>query len=147
MSTFDADTFLGTETDAPMETHFKPVPEGEYTAMIDAVVAKEVNDSPVLDVSYIILDDALRTEMNMERVSVRQSIFIDMESDGRIALGENRNVKLGKLREALGQNNAGAWAPRMLVGAGPVTIKTVNKPDKNDPETIYSNVQRVAAAA
>ena len=85
--------------------------------------------------------------MNMERVSVRQSIFIDMESDGRIALGENRNVKLGKLREALGQNNAGAWAPRMLVGAGPVTIKTINKPDKNDPETIYSNVQRVAAAA
>jgi len=145
MSTFDADTFLGTETDQAMDTHFKPVPEGEYTAMIDTVVAKEVNDTPVLDITYVILDDELKVTMNMDRVSVRQSIFIDMDENGIIALGDNKNVKLGKLREALGQNS-GTWSPRMLVGAGPVKIKTVNKPDKDDPETIYSNVQRVAAA-
>ena len=145
MSTFDPDTFLGQETDQSMDTHFKPVPEGEYTAMIDTVVAKEVNDSPVLDITYVILDEAVKVEMNSERVSVRQSIFVEMEDDGRIALGDNKNVKLGKLREALGQNS-GIWSPRKLAGAGPVKIKTVNKPDKIDPETIYSNVQRVAPA-
>ena len=141
MSTFDPDTFLGTETDQAMDTHFKPIPEGEYTAMIDTVIAKEVNDTPVLDVTYVITDDELKVTMNMDRVSVRQSIFVDMEADGRIALGSNKNVKLGKLREALGQNS-GNWSPRMLVGAGPVRIKTINKPDKDDPETIYSNVRR-----
>jgi hypothetical protein len=145
MSKFDPDTFLGQETDQIMDTHFKPVPEGEYTAMIDTVVAKEVNDSPVLDITYVILDEAVKVEMNSERVSVRQSIFVEMEDDGRIALGDNKNVKLGKLREALGQNS-GIWSPRKLAGAGPVKIKTVNKPDKIDPETIYSNVQRVTAA-
>ena len=145
MSTFDPDTFLGQETDQVMDTHFKPVPEGEYTAMIDTVVAKEVNDSPVLDITYVILDEAVKVEMNSERVSVRQSIFVDMEDAGRIALGDNKNVKLGKLREALGQNS-GVWSPRKLAGAGPIKIKTVNKPDKNDPEQIYSNVQRVPAA-
>ena len=145
MSKFDPDTFLGQETDQIMDTHFKPVPEGEYTAMIDTVVAKEVNDTPVLDITYVILDEAIKVEMNSERVSVRQSIFVEMEDDGRIALGDNKNVKLGKLREALGQNS-GIWSPSKLAGAGPVKIKTVNKPDKVDPETIYSNVQRVTTA-
>jgi hypothetical protein len=145
MSTFNADTFLGMETDAPMETHFQPVPEGEYNAMIDTVVAKEVNDSPVLDVTYILLDEDLKKSMNMDRVSVRQSLFIDVESDGRIALGPNKNVKLGKLRDALDQNS-GTWTPRMLIGAGPLTVKTKNTPDKNDPENVYSNVVRTAPA-
>lgn len=36
---------------------------------------------------------------------------------GELDFGDDRNVALGKLREALGQNNPGeAWGPKMLAG-------------------------------
>ena len=58
--------------------------------------------------------------------------------------GSNKNVKLGRLREALGQNKNGqAWSFGMLKGAGPIKVSI--EPDKKNPED-YSRVVKVASA-
>lgn len=148
-STFDEDVFLNTEIKEPMETRFTPVPDDDYLAFIDDNLAfRRVNDSPVVDVTYILSDcDALKEKLGMERLTVRQSLFIDVDGQGRIVFGPNKNIRLGRLREALGQNKAGKpWSFAHLKGAGPVKIHVIQRPDKNDPTVIYNDVTRVAAA-
>lgn len=147
MGTFNPDSFLATETDEATESKYLPIPEGDYQALIDDVSAREAKDSQILDITYEILDEEVKKLMDMDKVTVRQTIFLDIEN-GVLALGGNKNVKLGKLREALKQNTAGKpWSPLMMKGQGPVLVKIVQTPDKDDPEVIYSNVSRVTAAA
>ncbi len=142
-STFDAELFLNQSVEGESETRYTPIPEGDYIAMIDEKLAmREINDSPVLDVTYVIDDEELRAKLDMERLTVRQSIFLDIDETGNIALGTNKNVKLGRLREALGQNTSGqTWNPGMLAGAGPLKIKVIQRPDTNDPTIIYNDVR------
>lgn len=147
MSQFNPDSFLATETEEAGETKYTPIPEDDYQAMVDDVTAREAKDSQILDVTYEILSDELRKSMDMEKITVRQSFFLDI-TDGVMSTGANKNIKLNKLRDALGQNVSGKpWSPMMMKGAGPVLIKIIQNPDKEDPEIIYSNVSRVTKAA
>ena len=51
------------------------------------------------------------------RPIVTQSIMLDITSEGALDMGEGKNVQLGRLREAVGQNASGKpWAPAMLIG-------------------------------
>ena len=146
-STFDAENFLDSSIDGQSETRYTPIPDGEYVAMIDDTPLKlrEINSSPVVDVTYIIDDPDLAEKMSLDRLSVRQTLFLDIGADGTLAFGANQNVRLGKLREALGQNKAGQkWNFRMIQGAGPVKIKVGSRPDKDDPTIIYNDVNGVA---
>jgi len=147
MSSFNPETFLSGEVKGEMETKYTPVPEDDYTAFVHDVAAREINDTPVLDVIYKILDEALQASMDAEDIFVRQSIFVDVDGDGNIQFGPNKNVKLGQLRDACGQNTKAMWTPSMLRGGGPLMIRVTQRPDKNDPETVYNDVKRVAAAA
>jgi hypothetical protein len=53
----------------------------------------------------------------MAEPSVSQSLMLDMTESGALAVGTNKNVNLGRLREALGQNVSGRpWSPNMLQG-------------------------------
>lgn len=147
MSEFNPDTFLDTETEKAGETSYTPIRSDDYQAIIDDVVPRMAGDNPVLDVIYEIMDDDLKKEMGLERVTVRQSIFLDM-NNGVLEFGANKNIKLNRVREAVGQNLSGKpWSPRMLKGQGPVTIRVTQRPDKNDPDTIYNDVSRVTSAA
>ncbi|KKN74519.1 hypothetical protein LCGC14_0389360 [marine sediment metagenome] len=147
MSTFDAESFMSQAVDGEMETRYTPIPDNNYVAMLsDKLTLREVNDSPVVDVLYIIDDEELRAKMDVEELIVKQSLFTDVNDDGRIAFGTNKNVKLGRLRAALGQNVAGqTWNFQMLAGAGPVRIKVGHRPDKNDPTIVYNEVNAVAS--
>ena len=145
-STFDAATFLNQEVDGPMETNYTPVPANDYTAMVDDIDAREVTTergkSIVLDITHLIDDPALADEMGMDRLTVRQGIFLDVDPNGAIPLGPNKNVKLGRLRAAVGQNQTGAWNFMMLKGAGPLRISVSVGPDKKDPTIPRNNVDR-----
>jgi hypothetical protein len=104
-----------------------------------------------MDVQWKLLDvDEMKEKLGFQAdrdLFVKQGIFVELEADGSIAGGPNKNVKLGKVREAVGQNKAGKpWAPRQLIGAGPCIIRVTQRPDKDDPEVIYNDVGRVAAA-
>jgi hypothetical protein len=146
-TTFDPELFMDAEVEGEMETKYTPIPDGDYVAMIDEKLdLKEVNGQPVVDLYHIIDDPELAEKMAMERISVKQSLFLDVADDGSLAFGPNKNVKLGKLREALGQNQAGQiWSIKMLAGAGPLRIKVGSRPDRNDATIIYNDVKATAA--
>lgn len=146
-TTFDPDLFMSQEVEQEMETKYTPVPDGDYISTIDEKIElKEVNGSPVIDLYHVIDAPELAESMGMERISVKQSLFLDIDSGGALAFGANKNVKLGKLREALGQNNPGqGWNINMLAGAGPLRIKVGSRPDKNDATIIYNDVKATAA--
>ena len=144
--------------DAPMATNLASVPEGEYSAMIgdfDSSAFKTVTttdkntgdkrDRPVLEVPFLIQDDALKAKLGRESVSHRETYWLDMTADGRLDTGLDKNVRLGQLRQALGQNNHGVpWAPTMLRGQGPLRIVIKTTSDKRDPEKKYTNITKYA---
>lgn len=145
-SSFDPDLFMSAEVSAPMETTYTPVPEGEYLGAIDDVKIRKAKDSVICDVNWTIMDDALKASMNMDQITVRQSVFLDVEPSGALQLGPNKNVQLGRLRAALGQNGSGPWSFSQLKGAGPVKLTVGIRPDKDDPEKKYNDVKRIVPA-
>lgn len=151
-STFDPDTFMSAEVTGEMSTKFTPIPEGEYVATIDDIKIRAVkNGGRVLDVSWNIMDDNLKQTMNMEKIVVRQGIFLDVEPNGALSLGPNKNVRLGRLREGLGQNKPGQpWNFRMLKGAGPAKISVSQRSEQKEGESepvIYNDVLKVTPLA
>ena len=76
----------------------------------------------------------------MAEPTVRQTIWLDLTESGSLDFGKGRNVGLGRLRDALGQNETGKpWQPGMMVG-GVAKIKVTHSIDKRDNETIQANV-------
>ncbi len=151
-SSFDPEAFLGETINDSFSTKFPTVPEGNYTSIIDKIAVKEVVTErgrvPVLEVFHNLLEDQLKADLGMEKIVVRQSIFLDLDGAGKLDVSEYKNVRLGRLRDAVGQNVPGEpWGYRMLEGAGPLLIAVIEKPDKNDPETKYNEVSRTAPLA
>ena len=144
MSTFNPDTFLNTETAEANSTSYIPVPEGEFQASIKAIKPRVLTDGrAVLDVTWIVDDEVARQETGMAEPSVRQTLWLDTTESGGLDFGKGKNVGLGRLREALGQNAPGKpWAPGMLVG-GVAKVKVSHSIDKRDNVTINADVKAV----
>ena len=141
MSSFNPDTFLNTETNQANATAYTPCPEGEFTASIKAIKPRVLTDGrAVLDLTWIVDDEEVRNETGMAEPSVRQTLWLDTTESGGLDFGKGKNVGLGRVREALDQNQSGKpWAPGMLVG-GVAKIKVTHSIDKRDNETIQANV-------
>lgn len=123
MSAFDPDTFMSTSFTEANETKFVTVPEGEYQAVVDKVEAntwqsRDGSKSGLkLDLTWKIDDQAAADATGMANPTVKQSIMLDMTESGGLATGPGKNINLGRLREAVGQNKPGsAWSPTMLLG-------------------------------
>jgi len=122
MSEFNADQFMQTETEGQLETEFTPIPEGEYRAVIKEVKPDTTpKGSPYLEVIWIIDDQEIRDLIGMDEPTSRQTVWLDMNEQGGMAFGKNKNIGLGKLRDALGQNTGVPWSPLMLLGQ-PATV-------------------------
>jgi hypothetical protein len=155
---FDADAFMSQTVDAPMSTQLQGVPEGEYTAMIGdfdstafrqvTVTNKQTNlsqDRPVLEIPFIIQDDALKAKLGREQITHRETFWLDIGADGKLDTGPDKNTRLGQLRAALGQNASGtSWSPTMLRNMGPVRIVIKTTSDKRDPDKKYTNITKYA---
>lgn len=119
---FDNDTFLGTSIEGEMSTESTPIPVNEYQAFVKGIGSrsseKDGKTYVMLDITWQIDDGSGEVEAatGRETNSCRQTIFLDMLDSGALDLGKGRNVQLGKLREAVGQNS-GAWSPSMLEGS------------------------------
>ena len=146
-SSFDPDAFLSTHVEGQMETKFTPLPEGDYNAYVDSIAASEMGQgaekSKVLVVTFAITDESAKQFMQMDKPTVKHNIFLDFEEDGRLSFGKNKNVALGALREAVGQNGPEPWSFRRLEGAGPVILKLTHRFNKTTGEGPYANVARV----
>ena len=152
MSTFNPDSFLHTQTEAVLDTKYTPVPEGEYaSAYIEKVEARTINTqngpAPQMVITWEIQDEALAQKLGRDKVFVRQNFWLDIDDNGNLESGTNKNVPLGQVREVFGQNKPGkAWSPQFLVGQGPARVKVAHRVDKNDASKTYDEVRGVAKA-
>ena len=144
MSTFNPETFLNTEINESNATAYLPVPEGEFTGIIKALKPRVLSDGrAVLDVTWVVDDEEAREATGMAEPTVRQTLWLDLTESGVLDFGKGKNVGLGRLRDALGQNDSGKpWQPGMLVG-GVAKIKVSHSIDKRDNETIQADVRAV----
>lgn len=150
---FDPDVFMQQTVDAPMSTVSIQCPEGEYPAMIDDFDAKAFRTfdrkdnegtTTVFSPPFIIQDETVKQMLERDKVVVyHKGMFVDIGPDGGLDTGKGKNVDIGRLREAVGQNAAGAWGFAQLRGAGPVMVKVIHQPDKDDPEKKYARVSKV----
>jgi hypothetical protein len=123
MSNFDPASFLFATTEEASSTQSVPVPVGEYPAIITKVDARPWNSKDgtksglALDIIYELDDDALKTLLDRQKITVKQGIMLDMTDNGGLDNGKGKNVTLGRLREAVNQNTPGKpWSPSMLEG-------------------------------
>lgn len=145
---FDPDVFLSTQVTGALDTRLLPCPEGEYPALIEDIKSrlqqKDGKEYLIMDVVWLVDDDRVKQATGRDKVQVRQSIFIDRTPQGAMDVSKGKNVQLGRLREAVGQNTPGQpWAPSMLRGAV-ARVKVTHRPD---PETgdIYDKVSAVTS--
>lgn len=145
MSTFDPNSFLNTEVNEANATAYTPVPEGEYPASIKKLTPRVLTDGrAVIDVSMVIDDADVREETGMAEPLVRYTLWLDLTDSGTLDFGKGKNVGLGRLRDALGQNISGKpWQPGMLIG-GVCKAKVTHSIDKRDGVTVQANVSAVS---
>lgn len=147
MSVFDKDTFLATEIKGANEVKYTPVPIGEYKGFIDELDMDSYDDTPILIITYALLDEQLKATLGLEKPTVQDRLFLDTEADGSISFGPNKNIRLGRTREACGQNDPKKpWNFNMLRGAGPVLLKVSHRFNKQTGEGPYANIDRVVKA-
>ena len=153
MPTFSEQDLMNMETQGSMETKFTPPDQGDYTAVVKEVkvrqgIAKSSGEPfHALDVMWELqnVEDMMkRLEMDRPPV-VKQGLFLDIdEQTGKLAVGKNKNVHLGRLRESLGLNQPDKpFSFRMLEGrAARVRVKHTVDTARNET---YANVDGVAA--
>ena len=151
--TFNAEDFLSQSVEGPMSTRIAPVPEGEY----EATIGSEQNDVsvemiqgrkdpakqyPRLTLLWKIRNQPINQELGRDEITVRDQFLLDVNADGQLDTGPDRNVYLGSRREAVGLND-GAFSPAQFRGAGPALIRVTHRSNDKDPSIKYAEVSRV----
>jgi hypothetical protein len=132
VSTFDPNVFLSQEIKGANDTKFTPFPKGEWNCFVKELGMDEYEGKPILIVTWSCLDDEVKKTMGVEAPTIQDRIFLDYEN-GVLQFGMNKNIKLGRLREAVGQNDAKQkWNFNMLNGAGPVKLMVDHVPGKGE---------------
>lgn len=147
------DALLNQTVEEPLETRITPVPEGDYIAQPDGPPTlesfqgkKDPSKSFIrLTMIWDIQDEGLKASLNRTEVKVRQQFIIDLDSNGKLATGPDKNVRLGQLFEA-GGLNAGGASIAQLGNIGRCLIRVKQRADESDPETKYSEVSKVVKA-
>lgn len=148
MSNFNSDAFLQTTVEGANSTVEIPVPAGEYQAQAKKPTARQFNKDDgtsytVLSIPWKILDEGVKKVTHRDEPVAFQSVFLDMTAQGGIDMGPGKNIDLGLVRAALGQNKADKrWSFSMIEG-GMATVRIEQKPNRKDPEKTDANVVRV----
>jgi len=150
------DALLTQTVDASMSTSMTPCPEGEWQAMVDDITENNFrtierddgSEVQIFQPMFVVTDQKAIDAVGREKLVVpHKGIFLDFDDDGStLSTGKDKNVKLGQMREACGQNKRKGWNISKLAGAGPIMILVKHRiPDPMDPETKYAEVRRVSA--
>lgn len=142
---FDPNTFMQETIDAPLETEFRLIPEAEYQAMIgdfdgnafeqidftfpaSSKRAGQQGTMRKFSCPFVISNDPrIMAELGRDTATAFANITLDVDAAGKLESGPNKNVRLGQIREAVGQNTPGPWQFSSLRGAGPVMIRVVHR--------------------
>lgn len=125
--TINTEEFLQTTTDSVLDDHLDPCPEGEWLAMAgkpDVRTFEYKSGDRAGETGYRMVikwdvqDQEAKAAVDRETLSVTQSVLLDLTDDGTgLDMGKGKNIGLGQIRTALGQNTPGsAWSPAMIEG-------------------------------
>src|SRR6266550_415961 len=111
---FDAATFMETQFKGGLDTKFVNPDAGDYTAQITDRITinqgeKDGRTWAQLMILWEIMDEAQKTKLNTERVFVRQQFFLDLDDNGQLDLGTNKNMKLKRVLDSTGLNSSKSW--------------------------------------
>lgn len=148
---FDPEAFLNSTVSGSFSTQRIQCPEGTYRAQLEDISRenfRQVNgkDGRVMTIfspRWNILDDAVRAELEREKVIVEQTIWLDFDENGALDTGKGKNVDLGLLRTAVGQNDVEDWSFPML--SGQMANVQVKHRKQND-DTMRAQITRVSSA-
>ena len=154
--TFNPEVFANMQHQEANSTEVLLVPEGtDYIGVSDPVTAESFRTfeyksgeragqkGVFLDINFTINDESGQLKEYLNRVpKVKHTIGLDVEG-GNLVFGRGRNVGLGRLREAFGQNQNGRpWSPSML-GGQVARLKVKHRTDKQTGRT-FAEVTEVA---
>ena len=133
MSTnINPDTFSNLVVTEAMDTTAPQVPAGDHPMYIKSQKLRQQGEYWLMDLMCVATSQEAITETGKDEPTVRGSIFIDFTPEGALDFGRGKNVQLGKLRDAVNQNQKGKpWSPGMLVGASFIG-RVSHRIDKND---------------
>lgn len=151
-SDFNAEEFLSSAVGGAMSTETIQCPEGVYKAQLQPIGKDNFRRFTSGDATYTtfepsweILDDDVRAQLDRDRVFVRQSIFLDFDENGALDTSKGKNVDLGRLRAAVGQNEDAEWSFSMLNDVL-AQVRVKHQKDKNS-DTMRARVTQVTALA
>lgn len=145
---FDANTILNMQIEGATSTQLVPVPIGEYTATVSkleprVVTRQDGSSTPIVRVVWMISDPGVQAVTGREQNYVQQDLWLDMLPSGALDMSPGANIALGRLREAVGQNNPGQpWAFTRLIGQ---TARILVDHRTDDAGNVYPQVRRVSA--
>lgn len=116
MSLFDPNQLLETRHTDEIDTKFHLVPECECMGQVADVRLREGQSERVsvtwanLDIVWDVVDENIKSKMNMSRVQVTQQMFLDLVTNGsgeiampvQINWSTNRNMPLKRVMDATG---------------------------------------------
>ncbi len=148
---FDPNEILNQNLSGGFSTRVKPVPPGEYPAIVKSLAAREVDSKQnpgqkqlVIDVVMGISDAGAAEATGRPEPTSRLTLWVDRNATGQIDRSEGKNIGLGRLLEALELNiESASFSFNDLIGR-PLIVVVENTPDRSDPTMIYDNVKRVA---
>lgn len=153
---FNVAEFMNENIDAQFDTAIIPIPEGEHIGQIGtdekaveiSYGISQKNNKPWMraDIRVHLTDPNLAIQLQRQEgqeIVARYGLMIDLDEQGKLDTRPQRNVNLGKLRDAVGQNQAGPWNFSQLKGR-PIKVKIKHK--LSDDGNTYSNVTSVTKA-
>ena len=154
---FDPKSLLTTTVRAKLDTRLPPFPleEGdEFMFICRSVDVKVVTAGPhaktageqycFLSTVWECLDEEVKRIMHIEHPTAKYEFLLEVDPQRGLEIGEAKNVKLGRLLEAVGITSK-EWSLSMIEGTTAYG-KVKNRQDENNPEDTYPEITRMAAS-
>lgn len=151
---FDANAFMQQTVEGVGSVTVTPIPGRRYIALIgndekDVQVTAFTNRKTQeqglrLAVTFNLIDDdgMIKTAIDGRDPKITDSFFLDtIPGSYRLDMGKGKNVRLNRLRAAVGQNTGGPWGIPMLKGAGPLILDIVVEPDRETPDVPRNRIK------
>ena len=155
---FNPQEFLSKTVGAGMATSIKPCPEGEWIGIISTKVpvvdwfgeaewkdkqTQQTRTQPTVKIPVEITDERAKALVTRNTLLVTYDAFLDLLPNGHLDTSEDKNVRIGALRLALGQESDPAWTFEKLFGAGPAIFKVYHQKDERRPDDVFAKIGRV----
>jgi hypothetical protein len=128
MCPLNTEEFLQTITEESLDERLEPCPPGDWLAIAGRPDVRdftykqgdrEGETGYRMVIKWAIQDEEAKRQVERDHLSVTQSVLLDITEDGNgLDFGKGKNVGLGQIRGAIGQNTPGQpWSPAMIEGS------------------------------